>query len=84
MQLSNLVWLLGSESIFRNRMNIQSLSTPERILLAEELWESVREKSDEIELTPDQVILLESRLKAYESDGELGDSWENVKSRLLD
>jgi len=55
-------------------MDIQSLSTPERILLAEQLWDSVRDKSDEIEVTPDQIKLLESRLIALESDGDFGDS----------
>lgn len=63
-------------------MDIQSLSASERILLAEKLWESVRLKSDEIELTPEQVELLEFRLSALESDGELGDSWENVRARI--
>ncbi len=65
-------------------MNIQSLSTPERILLAEQLWDSVRIKSDEIELTSEQIKLLESRLSALESDGDLGDSWDNVKLRIID
>lgn len=64
-------------------MDIQSLSAAERILLAEQLWESVRLKSDDIELTPEQVELLESRLSALESDGELGDSWENVRARIV-
>lgn len=64
-------------------MDIQSLSTPERILLAEQLWESVRGKSDEIEITPDQIKLLESRIAALESDGDLGDSWEHVKARII-
>ena len=64
-------------------MDIHSLSTPERILLAEQLWDSVREKSDEIDVTPAQVQLLESRLEALESDGDLGDSWDNVKERVV-
>jgi putative addiction module component (TIGR02574 family) len=63
-------------------MDIQSLSTPERILLAEQLWDSVRDKSDEIEITPKQIKLLESRLAALEADGESGDSWSNVKARV--
>jgi putative addiction module component (TIGR02574 family) len=63
-------------------MDIQSLSTRERILLAEQLWDSVRDKSDEIEITPDQLKLIESRLAALESDGDHGDSWENVKARI--
>ena len=63
-------------------MDIQSLSTPERILLAEQLWDSVRDKSDEIEVTPDQLKLLEARLSALDSDGDQGDSWTNVKARI--
>lgn len=63
-------------------MNIQSLSTEERILLAERLWESVRAESDQIELTPEQAELLESRFSALEEDGEQGDSWEGVKARI--
>ncbi len=51
--------------------------------MAEQLWDSVREKSDEIEVTPAQVQLLESRLAALESDGDLGDSWDNVKERVV-
>jgi len=63
-------------------VDIQSLSTPERILLAEQLWDSVRDKSDEIEITPEQVKLLESRISALEVDGDIGDTWENVKARI--
>ena len=63
-------------------MDIQSLSTPERILLAEQLWDSVRDKSDEIEITPEQVKLLESRISALEVDGDTGDTWNNVKARI--
>ncbi len=63
-------------------MDIQSLSTSERILLAEQLWDSVYEKCDDIELTPDQIALLDSRLAAYEMDGNLGNSWEIVRARI--
>ena len=65
-------------------MDIQSLNTQERILLAEQLWDSVRNKSNEIKVTPEQIKLLESRLEALQSDGELGDTWENVKARVVD
>lgn len=63
-------------------MDIQSLSMAERILLAEKLWESVRARSDQIQLTPEQAELLESRLSALESDGEQGDPWEDVRTRI--
>ena len=64
-------------------MNIQSLSAPERILLAEELWDSVRVESEGLQLTDEQIELLDSRLAALEADGVVGDSWENVRSRVV-
>lgn len=65
-------------------MNIQSLSAPERILLAEELWDSVRTESDGIPLTAEQIELLDSRLAALDdADGDVGDSWVNVKNRII-
>ena len=63
-------------------MDIHSLSTSERILLAEKLWDSVFENSNEIEVTPEQIKLLEDRLAAYEADGDPGDTWENVRTRI--
>jgi putative addiction module component (TIGR02574 family) len=64
-------------------MDIQSLNTQERIQLAEQLWDSVRDKSDEIEVTSEQIKLLESRLEELEADRDLGDSWQNVKARVV-
>jgi putative addiction module component (TIGR02574 family) len=63
-------------------MDIHSLSTSERILLAEEIWDSVHDKSDEIELSPEQIKLLDARLEAYDEDGETGDSWNNARARI--
>ena len=64
-------------------MDIQQLSTSQRIQLAEQLWDSVRFESDVIEVTPELRALLDSRLEALKADGELGDSWENVKARII-
>lgn len=63
-------------------MNIQKLSTSERIILAQELWESVHEAANDIVVTPEQQAVLEQRLSALASDGKPGDSWENVKRRI--
>ncbi len=65
-------------------MNIQSLSISERILLGEQLWDSVRTKSDEIGLSKELIELLDDRLLELESDGDLGDNWENVKKRITE
>ena len=65
-------------------MDIRSLSPADRIKLAEQLWDSVLEHSDDIELSPEQIELLESRIAAFEADGDPGDTWENVKARIQD
>ena len=64
-------------------MDIQRLSVSERILLAQELWESVAKKVDDIPFTQDQSALLASRLQAFAADQNMGDSWEIVKRRIL-
>jgi len=69
--------------ILRIFMDIQSLSPPERILLAEQLWESVRTESNSLSLTEPQVQILENRLAALATDGDLGDSWGSVRKRIL-
>lgn len=63
-------------------MNIQSLSISERILLAEQLWDSVRTRSDEINISSELVEILDNRIADLTSDGNLGDTWENVKNRI--
>ena len=63
-------------------MNIQKLSTSERIILAQELWESVHDAANEVAVTKAQQAVLEQRLAALASDGNPGDTWENVKRRI--
>ena len=63
-------------------MNTQSLSTSERIQLAEQLWESVRNNADEVNLSKEQVQLLNERLDAFQKDNIQGDSWQSVKTRI--
>jgi len=63
-------------------VNTQSLSTSERIQLAEQLWESVRNNADEVNLSKEQVQLLNERLDAFQKDNIQGDSWQSVKTRI--
>ncbi len=64
------------------KINIQLLSQSERILLAEELWDSVAEDQDNLEVTESQKKILEERLAAYEASPEEGTSWEDVKNEM--
>jgi putative addiction module component (TIGR02574 family) len=64
------------------KMNIQQLTTSEKIMLVEQLWDSVRAESQTTPLTNDQQQLLDERLQALEVDGDLGANWEDVLHRV--
>lgn len=64
-------------------MEIHDLSASEKILLAEELWDSAIKDESDIALTNKQKLELEKRLMAYENDRDVGSSWLNVKSRII-
>ena len=55
-------------------MDIQDLSVSERILLAQELWDSVAEQANEMPVNPQQTAILEQRLNALASDGNQGEA----------
>jgi putative addiction module component (TIGR02574 family) len=61
---------------------IQELSKAERILLAEELWDSVAKDDDLFPMTAEQKNLLNLRLAKYMEDRESGSPWAEVKRRI--
>lgn len=63
-------------------MNLQELTASEKILLAEELWDSVASDEQLFPLTDDQKAELDARLASYSINPEEGDSWENVRNRI--
>ena len=63
-------------------MNLHELTPAEKILLAEELWDSVASDEQLFPLTEDQKKELDVRLTRYSIDPEAGDSWENVRNRI--
>jgi len=65
-----------------NIINIQELSQSERILLAEELWDSITENQDSLKVTAAQKKILEERLAAYKASPNEGSSWEEVKKEM--
>jgi putative addiction module component (TIGR02574 family) len=65
-----------------NNINIQQLSQSERILLAEELWDSVAKNQDDLEVTDSQRKILDARMAAYEASPNEGSSWEEVKNEM--
>ncbi|MFN3709917.1 MAG: addiction module protein [Alishewanella aestuarii] len=63
-------------------MNLQELSASEKILLAEQLWDSVRAEADASELTTAQRKVLAQRLAEFELEPEQGESWDSVKGQI--
>ncbi len=63
-------------------INIRELSQAERILLAEELWDSIVQNQDILEVTDSQKKLLDERLAAYKASPEEGCSWEDIKNEM--
>jgi putative addiction module component (TIGR02574 family) len=64
-------------------MKLNQLSQSEKILLVEQLWDSIRSDAEENPLTAAQQAELDRRLADYELHPEEGDSWDNAKARIL-
>ncbi|MEN9523180.1 MAG: hypothetical protein RL065_1557 [Bacteroidota bacterium] len=67
-------------------MNLQQqilkLSIPERILMVENIWDSIAAENENIQLTIAQKKELDKRLEKLEKgEGKLS-SWEDVKARV--
>jgi putative addiction module component (TIGR02574 family) len=63
-------------------LGIDRLSIPERILLVQEIWDSIAESPDEVPLTEAQRAELDRRLVHYEANKQSGSTWEEVKAKL--
>ena len=59
-----------------------SLSVPERIILVEDIWDSVSEVPDAVTLTEEQKTELDRRLEAYHKNPGEGSPWSDVRARI--
>ena len=64
------------------KVEISQLSISERIQLAEDLWDSILDRQDEVQLDPAQQQELDRRLDRHRQDPTAGSTWETVKQRL--
>jgi putative addiction module component (TIGR02574 family) len=63
-------------------LGIDQMSVAQRVLLVEEIWDSIADEQEEIPLTEGQREDLQRRVAAYEANPKAGSSWEEVKARL--
>jgi putative addiction module component (TIGR02574 family) len=61
---------------------IKALPLPERIELAEALWQSITEEDHESPFTAVQAKELDRRLEEYQRNPHTGIPWEQVKAEL--
>jgi putative addiction module component (TIGR02574 family) len=62
--------------------DILKLSVAERILLVEDIWDSVAEVPEAVELSLREKTELNERLALYHENPEAGSPWGLVKERI--
>jgi putative addiction module component (TIGR02574 family) len=61
---------------------LKQFSTAEKLIIVEELWNSIASERDSFELTGEQRDELDKRVADYYSSPNSGYSWEEVKNRI--
>lgn len=63
---------------------LKTLSIPERIVLVQELWDSIAEEQPAVGLTEAQKAELQRRVDTYKNSPDAGIYWEDLVARLLE
>ena len=61
---------------------IKKLSIPERILIVEDIWDSISLSNEELSLTKNQKVELNRRMNDYNHNKLNGSDWQSVKKRI--
>ncbi len=67
----------------KTRVDFSRLTVAERIQLAEDLWDSVAESDEVLDLTDAQRAELDRRLKAHRDDPTTAIPWDVFREELL-
>ncbi|MGR3317606.1 MAG: addiction module protein [Candidatus Anammoxibacter sp.] len=62
---------------------LEKLSNPEKLLLVNELWDSISSQEDALPVPESHKKILDERLRDHEENPEQGHTWKEVKSRIL-
>jgi putative addiction module component (TIGR02574 family) len=63
-------------------LGIDQMTVAQRILLVEEIWDSIAAEAERAPLTDAQKQDLQRRVAAYEANPQAGSTWNEVKARL--
>ena len=61
----------------------KKLSIADRILLVEEIWDTIAEENQAFELTDGQKQELDRRLEAVKTKPGLGRTWDEIKAEFM-
>ena len=61
----------------------KKLSIPDRILLVEEIWDTIAEENEAFELTEAQKRELDRRLASTRTNPTQGRTWEEIKGEFM-
>jgi putative addiction module component (TIGR02574 family) len=62
---------------------INRLSIAERILLVEEIWDSIARENESFDLTQSQRDELDRRLASFKDSPAQGRTWEEIKAEFM-
>jgi putative addiction module component (TIGR02574 family) len=62
---------------------IKKLNIPERIILVEDIWDSIAMENESFELSQSQKDELDRRSRSFEENPSQGRTWEEIKSEFL-
>jgi putative addiction module component (TIGR02574 family) len=68
-------------SVFAER-DILDLSVSERIQLAQDIWDSIAQVPESLELSEEEKAEIDRRLEAYHRDPGAGSPWSVVRDRI--
>jgi putative addiction module component (TIGR02574 family) len=63
---------------------IRNLPVPERVVLVEQIWDSIAEDESQFELTETQKAELDQRLARRASSDSRGSHWADAKRRIVE
>jgi len=64
--------------------HILALPIAERVAIVQEIWDSILEQPEQVEITPAQREELERRWIDIQQNRDDGEDWEDVKKSLRD
>jgi putative addiction module component (TIGR02574 family) len=63
---------------------LKKLSVAERILMVQEIWDSIAAEPESLPVTQTQRTELDRRMASFNASPNEGRSWEEIKQRIQD